>query len=453
MYLQLPDEFFRKHIAGGAELPPAGEYGVGMFFLPREHAVCDSVLIMINRIIAEEGGKIEFWRKVEVDPSCIGNTARLSLPDIRQCFVTVPGLSGMALERKLYVIRRMIEKRFIAEGHGEDSYIVSFSSRSIVYKGLLLAPQLRKFYKDLACPDFKSALVLVHQRYSTNTFPTWSLAHPFRYLAHNGEINTLRGNLNFLRAREPYFASPLFGDEIKKLLPLIEGNQSDSASLDNMLELLVMAGRSLPHAMLMLLPQAWGKSYHMSNDVRGFFEYHSALMEPWDGPAAVAFSDGINAGAILDRNGLRPARYSLTRDNIFVLASESGVLDLPEADVIRKGRLGPGEMIYLDMENHRIRTDREIKTRIARTQPYRRWVEENRIMLHGLFDSVNPAVSGADLLEKQRIFGYTREDIDVILKPMAESGNEPVGSMGNDAALAVLSGKPQLLYNYFRQQF
>ena len=453
VYLQLPDEFFRKHIAGGADLPAAGEYGVGMFFLPREHTACDSVLIMINRIIAEEGGKIEFWRKVDVDPECIGKSARLSLPDIRQCFVTVPGLSGAELERKLYIIRRMIEKHFIVEGHSEDSYIVSFSSRSIVYKGLLLAPQLRKFYKDLANPDFKSALALVHQRYSTNTFPTWSLAHPFRYLAHNGEINTLRGNLNFLRAREPYFASPLFGDELKKLLPLIEGNQSDSASLDNMLELLVMAGRSLPHAMLMLLPQAWGKNYHMSNDVRGFFEYHSALMEPWDGPAAVAFSDGINAGAILDRNGLRPARYSLTRDNIFVLASESGVLDLPESEVVRKGRLGPGEMIYLDMENHRIRTDREIKTRIARNQPYRRWVEENRIMLHGLFDSVNPSMSGADLLEKQRIFGYTREDIDVILKPMAESGNEPVGSMGNDAALAVLSDKPQLLYNYFKQLF
>ncbi len=453
VYCQLPDEFFRLHVAGGRELPPAGSYGVGMMFLPRDPAVCDACIITINRIIAEEGAKLEFWRTVATDHSRIGRTAEAGCPDIRQVFVSIPGVSGAELERRLFVIRRLIEKELRRGFADSGCYIVSFSSRSIVYKGLLLAPQLRGFYPDLDSPDFKSALALVHQRYSTNTFPTWSLAHPFRYLAHNGEINTLRGNLNCLRSREPYFASPLFGDDIKKLLPLIEDAQSDSASLDNMLELLVACGRSLPHAMLMLLPQAWGKLYHMGSDVRGFFEYHSAVMEPWDGPAAVAFSDGVSAGAMLDRNGLRPARYSITDDGVFVLASESGVLDLDERKVVRKGRLGPGEMIYLDLEKHRIMNDREIKTSVARSQPYRRWVEENRISLHGLFDSVTPPAPAADLNRRQRLFGYSREDIDIILKPMALSGAEPVGSMGNDAALAVLSAKPQLLYNYFKQLF
>ena len=334
-----------------------------------------------------------------------------------------------------------------------ECYICSMSGRSIVYKGLLLATQLEKFYPDLGDERFKSPLALVHQRYSTNTFPTWNLAHPFRYLAHNGEINTLRGNLNQLRAREPFLASELFGDDMRKLLPLIPEGQSDSACLDNMFELLVAAGRPLSHAMLMLMPQAWGKNYHLGRDVRGFFEYHSALMEPWDGPAAVAFSDGVNAGAILDRNGLRPARYTLCKDGVFVLASETGVLDFPADQVVRKGRLRPGEMIYLDLENHRLINDGELKNRAARRRPYRRWVEENKISVHGLFTEITPAELRDDLVAMQKRFGYTREDIELIVKAMAAAGKEPVGSMGNDAALAVLSDKPQLLFNYFKQLF
>ncbi|MEA4863484.1 MAG: glutamate synthase large subunit [Victivallaceae bacterium] len=453
LYSQLPDEFFRKHVSGGADLPPLGNYAVAMVFLPREKDGRESCLAVVEKIIAEEGAKVELRREVDVDMSALGRLARETCPEIVQVFMTVPGLSGADLERKCFVIRRQIEKAAAATSYAGDFYVASLSSRSIVYKGLMLAGQMRKFYRDLANEDFKSSLVLVHQRYSTNTFPTWSLAQPFRYLAHNGEINTLRGNLNALRSREADFASPLFGDDLSKLLPLIDRQQSDSASLDNMLEMLVASGRSLAQSMLMLLPQAWGKLYHMSADVRGFFEYHSALMEPWDGPAAVAFSDGVNAGAMLDRNGLRPARYSLTRDGIFLLSSESGVLDLPEKDVVRKGRLGPGEMIYLDLEHHRIIGDREIKTSLARRQPYRRWVDENRISLHGLFDAVTPPVASRNLDDMRRLFGYSREDLDVLLLPMAQSGAEPVGSMGNDASLAVLSSKPQLLFNYFKQQF
>jgi len=440
LLLSMPDEFFRAK--SGVKLPEAGKYAVAMIFggLGAEADV--------EQVVKEEGGGVLGWREVPVVPEKIGRTARKNMPVIRQLFIDGRAFEdNAAFERKLFVMRRLIEKRKL------DLYICSMSSRNIVYKGLLLATQLEAFYPDLDDELFRSRLAIVHQRYSTNTFPTWQLAHPFRYLAHNGEINTLRGNLNAMRARERLLKSPLFGDDLAKLLPLIEPGQSDSASLDNMFELLVAAGRAPEHAMLMLIPQAWGAKYYMGRDVRGFFEYHSALMEPWDGPAAIAFSDGVNAGAILDRNGLRPARYTKCKDGLFVLASETGVLDIPAEDVELKGRLRPGEIILLDMENHRIVPDSEVKNRLARSKPYRRWVEENRLSVHGLFTDITASRPDEDLSGKQRLFGYTREDLDVILKPMAAQGKEPVGSMGNDAALAVLSERPQLLFQYFKQLF
>ncbi len=439
LLLSIPDRFFKNVMP---ELPERGAYGVAMIFGARGHEA------EVDRIVGQEGAEIIGWRDVPVRPETIGRAARECAPAVQQLFVRGrAGETDAALERRLFVLRRVLEKRL------PQIYFCSFSCRSIVYKGLLLATQLERFYPDLADAAFESPLALVHQRYSTNTFPTWNLAHPFRYLAHNGEINTLRGNLNQLRGRESSLSSPLFGEDMRKLLPLIAPGQSDSASLDNMLELLVASGRDLCHAMLMLMPQAWGKKYHLGRDVRAFFEYHSALMEPWDGPAAVAFSDGINVGATLDRNGLRPARYTLCRDGLFVLASETGVLDIPADEVLRKGRLRPGEMLYVDLEHHRLIEDAEIKNRAARRMPYRRWVEENKISVNGLFSEITPAAVPEDLIRQQRRFGYTVEDLDCILRVMAETGHEPVGSMGNDAALAVLSERPQLLFAYFKQLF
>ncbi len=438
----LPDAFFRARVPN---LPPRGSYGVGMLFGGEGREA------ELETLLGEEGLTVLAWREVPTHPEAIGRSARATCPRIRQIFVAEVGGSAdepEAFERRLFIARRQLEKRL-----GEGLYVCSLSARSVVYKGLLLAHQLDAFYEDLRAADFTSALVLAHQRYSTNTFPTWALAQPFRLLAHNGEINTLRGNLNALRAREAGFESPLFGAELTKALPLIPPGQSDSACLDNMLELLVRAGRDLPHAMLMLMPQAWGPTHAMGNDVRGFLEYHSALMEPWDGPAAVVFSDGVRAGAALDRNGLRPARYTLCKDGTFVLASETGVLDLPTEAVARRGRLRPGEMLWLDLEAHRLLGDAEIKAHVARRRPYRRWVEENRITVDGLFRETAPEAVPGDLAERQLRFGYTREDVSAILRPMAAQGQEPIGSMGNDAALAVLSDRPRLLFDYFKQRF
>ena len=438
LLVQIPDAFFRKTVKN---LPPKGEYGVAMVF----GGVGEEALF--EEMVKANGAEVLTWRDVPVVPEAVGPVARSVLPKIRQLFVKKPQSSQISFERTLFVIRREIEKDL------KNGYICSFSARTIVYKGLLLAPQIEKFFPDLADKDFVTALALVHQRYSTNTFPTWELAHPFRMLAHNGEINTLKGNLNALKAREASLASPLFGEDLKKLLPLIHDGQSDSASLDNMFELLVAAGRDPAHAMLMLMPQAWGAKYHMGHDVRGFYEYHSALMEPWDGPAAVAFTDGITAGATLDRNGLRPARWTITKDGLFVLASETGVLDLDPADVVRHGRLKPGAMVYLDLPNHRVMEDAEIKTKYARRRPYRRWVEENRITIQGLFTEIVPSKIAATLARDQQRFGYTQEDIELIIDPMAKTGKEPVGSMGNDAALPVLSQKRRTLFDHFHQLF
>ncbi len=436
----IPDGFFRRR---HPELPPKGRYGLGMVFGGEgEESAMEAAF-------AEEGLKVLFWREVPCDAGAIGAKARATMPRIRQVFVEGPAdWDEPTLERKLFVARRVLEKRV-----GAGTYVCSLSARTVVYKGLMLATQMEGFYQDLAAEDFVSPLALVHQRYSTNTFPTWSLAHPFRMLAHNGEINTLRGNRAALAAREPHLRSAILGDDLRKVLPLLDEGMSDSASLDAMAELLRAGGRSLCHAMLMLVPQAWGAKYHVGADVRAFFEYHSALMEPWDGPAAVAFTDGRNAGAILDRNGLRPARYTLTRDGFFVLASETGVLDIPPAEVARKGRLAPGEILFLDLERHRLMGDREVKTAVARRKPYRRWLAQNKIEVNGLFTEMSAEAVPEDLSERQRRFGYSAEDLETVLRPMAESGREPVGSMGNDAALAVLSPRPQLLFSYFRQLF
>ena len=439
LLLQIPKAFFRK-VLSRAETPRRREdevLGVGMIFGGEGEEK------KIETIVKENGCGVLAWREVPTNPDAIGHDARAVMPRIRQLFI------DCADEAVLYKIRREIEATT------ESTYICSLSSRTIVYKGLLLATQVEKFYPDLADTDFTSAIALVHQRYSTNTFPTWDLAHPFRMLAHNGEINTIKGNLNALKVRG---------------LDIASRNQSDSASLDNMFELLVNSGRDLPHAMLMLVPQAWGEKYHMGHDVRGFFEYHSALMEPWDGPAAVAFTDGVTAGAALDRNGLRPARWTLTKDGLFVLASETGVLDIAPERVARHGRLRPGSMVYLDIPNHRLMEDAEIKNFYARRQPYRRWVKENRIDIHGLFSEIVPSElgsgewgtadakalavkSGNGLQRELRRFGVTDEDLNLIIRPMAETGQEPVGSMGNDAALACLSEKRRSLFDFFHQLF
>ncbi|QSH42209.1 glutamate synthase large subunit [Lentisphaerota bacterium ZTH] len=454
--LQVPDEFFRDVCDLNFKLPAAGQYGVGMLFLPTDKELLEKCMENVEEAISSEKHRFLGWRDVPVNSDCLGKVARESCPVIKQFFVAAKRDSHDedAFERKLYVMRRCIEKAVEEQtGAGEMFYVASLSCRTIVYKGLLMAPQLPGFYADVNHSKFKSALAIVHQRYSTNTFPTWPLAQPFRYLAHNGEINTLRGNCNQMRAREPHLESELFGKDIKKILPVISEGQSDSACLDNALELFHSAGRSLSHSMMLLIPQAWGSHYHLGRDVRGFFEYNSALMEPWDGPAAVAFSDGKSVGALLDRNGLRPARYTVTKDNFAVLASETGVLDIPDENVLSKGRLGPGQIMMIDLERKRVLFDNELKTHIARSKPFRRWVDENKILLHGLYDAVMPNKVGENLLCRQKLFGYTREEVNMIIKAMAQNGHEPTGSMGNDAALAVLSEKPQLLYNYFKQLF
>ncbi len=436
----LPDAFFRR--AAGFTLPEKGKYAVGMLFGGEGEEKT------IEAAARAEGLPVLGWRSVPVKPEAIGRSAREAMPLIRQLFVDGSAFPvRAAFERQLFLLRRKLEKSL------PDIYFCSFSSRSIVYKGMLLATQLGAFYPDLGEADYTTPLAIVHKRFSTNTFPSWRLAHPFRFLAHNGEINTLRGNLNHLKSREPLLESELFGNDLRELLPLIPAGLSDSASLDNLFEFLVACGRDPVRTMLMLMPQAWGESYHLGRDVRAFFEYHSALMEPWDGPAATAFSDGVNAGAILDRNGLRPARYTLCRDGLFILASETGVVDIPPGEVVRHGRLRPGEMIWLDLENHRLVSDAELKNQAARALPYRRWVEENRISVHGLFSEIVPSAGEGHLPTALRRFGYTREDVETILLPMAAKGQEPVGSMGNDAAPAVLSEQPQLFFHYFKQLF
>ncbi|MEI6788536.1 MAG: glutamate synthase central domain-containing protein, partial [bacterium] len=453
--IQIPDRFFRKEAARlGFILPPAGQYGVGMIFMPSS-SVSSSCLACLKIVIQDEGLGFIGSRDVPTDGNILGAEARKDQPFVAQVFVDGKGVSGAALDRKLYVVRKQIQRRIREVLREQDRfYIPSFSSRTIIYKGLLMGGQVSGFYKDLNDPDVESAVAVIHQRYSTNTFPSWELSQPFRFLAHNGEINTLRGNLNQMNARENGIESPLFGADIRKLLPVIDPGGSDSACLDNALELLVAGGRSIPHAMMMLIPEAWGAKYPMGPDQKGFFEYHAGLMEPWDGPATVAFTDGSVVGTLLDRNGLRPARYTITKDKFIVMASEAGVLDIPAERILEKGALRPGQMLLVDLQNKRVITDKEIKSQMARRQPYRRWVEENKITVQGLFEAMAPVTPDSKtLLQRQRLFGYTREDLQMILEPMASKAHEAVGSMGTDTPLAVFSEKPQLLFSYFKQLF
>ncbi|HPQ14146.1 MAG TPA: glutamate synthase large subunit [Bryobacteraceae bacterium] len=456
--IQVPHAFFARECAKfGFSLPNPGEYGVGMVFLPvekHERLICEGIL---ERIVREEGLTMLGWRDTPINANAIGRIARASQPYIEQVFIQrAPGMDQDALERKLYVVRKRVEAEIAASdirGKG-FFYIPSLSSRTIVYKGLLLAPQIANFYKELSDPEVVSALCLVHQRFSTNTFPTWQLAHPFRYLCHNGEINTLRGNVNWMHARQSVLASPLFGDDIKKLFPICTPGGSDSATLDNVVELLTLAGRSLPHVMSMLIPEAWAGDPSMPQEKRDFYEYHASLMEPWDGPAAIAFTDGRVIGATLDRNGLRPARYLVTHDDLVILASETGVLPVKPEEVRSKGRLQPGRMFLVDIEEGRIIPDEEIKARLASRRPYGEWLRQNQITLNDLPAPRRWHPTEFDqLLVRQRAFGYTDEDLRVILTPMAVNGEEPVGSMGTDTPLACLSDRPQLLFNYFKQLF
>ncbi|PXW97132.1 glutamate synthase (NADH) large subunit [Sphaerotilus hippei] len=458
--IQIPDDFFRAEMAKqGIALPPLGEYGVGMIFLPKEHAsrlACEQEL---ERAVKAEGQVLLGWRDVPVDADMpMSPTVRKTEPVIRQIFigrgadVIVPD----ALERKLYVIRKTASAAIQALKltHSREYYVPSMSCRTIIYKGLLLADQVGKYYLDLQDPACTSALALVHQRFSTNTFPEWPLAHPYRMVAHNGEINTVKGNFNWMRAREGVMKSPVLGDDLKKLYPISFEGQSDTATFDNALELLTMSGYSLAHAAMMMIPEAWEQHTTMDERRRAFYEYHAAMIEPWDGPAAMVFTDGKQIGATLDRNGLRPARYIVTDDDLVVMASETGVLPMiPENKIIKKWRLQPGKMFLIDFEQGRIVDDEELKNQFASAKPYRQWIENVRIKLDQIPAELAAAVSGESLLDRQQAFGYTQEDIKFLMAPMAANGEEGIGSMGNDSPLAVLSDKNKPLYNYFKQLF
>ncbi|HWA12470.1 MAG TPA: glutamate synthase-related protein [Burkholderiales bacterium] len=457
--IQLPDQFLREEMARqGVKLPPPGEYGVGMVFLPQEPASRLACEYEIERAIKDEGQVLLGWRDVPCDSSVLGESVKKIEPVIRQVFVgRGAGVTVTdALERKLYIIRKVSGHAIQALRleHGKEFYVPSMSARTIVYKGMLLAGQVGAYYKDLQDSRVVSALALVHQRFSTNTFPTWDLAHPFRLIAHNGEINTLRGNVNWLRARQGAISSPAIGRDLDKVWPLIYDGQSDSASFDNALELLLMSGYSLAHAMMMLIPEAWEKHTLMDPARRAFYEYHAAMMEPWDGPAAVAFTDGRQIGATLDRNGLRPARYLVTSDDMVVMASETGVLPVPEEKIVKKWRLQPGKMFLIDVEAGRIIDDKELKDSLAQVKPYKAWIDRIRIKLDDLPASPKAADrSKVPLIDRQQAFGYSQEDLKFILGPMAQQGEEAIGSMGNDSPLAVLSNKNKTLYSYFKQLF
>src|SRR3954467_7859243 len=446
--LQLPDSLIRGVI--DEDLPPPGAYGVCVCFLPQDPARRAELEALLERTVAGEGQRVVAWRDVAVDKDYVGITANLYAPYIKQLVVAASAELATdpdAFERKLYVIRRVAE---IAAG--PELVIPSFSSRTIVYKGMLTSPQVLGYFPDLGDPRFESALGLVHSRFSTNTFPSWELAHPYRMIAHNGEINTLRGNVNWMRARESQLASELFGEDLEKVLPVVRPGGSDSATFDNVLELLVLAGRSLPHAIMMMVPEAWERRDELPDHLKAFYAYHSCVMEPWDGPAAVAFTDGRVIGATLDRNGLRPGRWMETRDGWVVLGSETGVLDEPAENVLRKGRLQPGKLFLVDLAEGRIVADEEAKAAVATRRPYGEWYDQGVVRLEELPER-RPIAPREPLRTRQLAFGYTQEDLRVLLAPMAAKGEEPIGSMGNDLALAVLSDQAPPLFAYFKQLF
>jgi glutamate synthase (ferredoxin) len=459
LLLQVPHGFLAARCRGlGFELPAPGDYAVGAVFLPQDPASRQDCVRRLESVVAEEGQSVLGWREVPTDNATLGTTARASQPAIRQVFVRrADGTpAGDAFERKLYVIRRLVEKsvsRSALPGRGHF-YISSLSARTLVYKGMLNADQLREFDPDLRDDALKSALAMVHSRFSTNTFPSWSRAHPYRYISHNGEINTLRGNINWVQARQRLFASRLFGDDLRKVLPVVDTEGSDSAMFDNVLELLTLAGRSLPHAIMMMVPEPWSRHESMSEARKALYEFHGCLMEPWDGPASIAFTDGIRIGAVLDRNGLRPSRFVVTKDGLVVMASEVGVLDIPADRVVEKGRLRPGRIFLVDTAEGRIIPDDEIKDTLAAKEPWGTYLAEYSIWLRDLPEP--PAVIDPDhetVLRRQEAFGYTLEDVRMLVNPMAAQGTEPIGSMGTDIPLAVLSERPQVLYDYFKQLF
>jgi glutamate synthase domain-containing protein 2/glutamate synthase domain-containing protein 1/glutamate synthase domain-containing protein 3 len=459
LLVQVPDRFLRREMRGqGIELPEPGSYAVGMIFLAQDPGAAERQAAILEQLVQSEGQRVIGWRDVPGDPQAIGWLARERMPRVRQLFVAAGGAAAAdqdAFERKIYVIRRLAEKRIANEVADHFFYVTSFSTRTLVYAGMLISRQIQGFFPDVCDPEFESALCLVHSRYSTNTMGSWNLAHPFRYLAHNGEINTIEGNQNWMHAREGTMSSSLFGDDLAKLYPIMRSGSSDSARFDNALEFLVLSGRELPEAILMMIPEAWENRADMDPDLRAYYEFHSFLMEPWDGPASIAFTDGRKIGAVLDRNGLRPSRYVVTKDGFVVMASEVGVLDIDPSNVVVKERLHPGKIFFIDLEQGRIVGDEEIKRRYVARRPYRDWVERNRVILGDLPTAEVPQErrNAEQLLILQQAFGYTMEDLKLLIAPMAVSGKWAIGSMGEDAALACLSDRPQMLYRYFKQRF
>jgi len=461
--VQIPHAFFAAVLAEGEAplaLPAPSEYGVGMIFLPRDAALRADVEKRFEQIVTEEGQTILGWRTVPTNNESLGNGSRSCEPFIRQLFIgRGPGLADdLAFERKLFVIRKRAENEIGRAGHASDDafYICSLSCRTIVYKGMLTPDQVDEYFLDLRDERLDTALAMIHSRFSTNTFPSWERAHPNRYVIHNGEINTLRGNINWMHARESMIDESVFGDDLEKVFPIIDTSGSDSTMFDNCLEFLALGGRSLPHAVMMMIPEPWSNHESMSADKKAFYEYHSCLMEPWDGPASIGFTDGIQVGAVLDRNGLRPSRYYVTSDDLVILASEVGVLPIAPEKVIEKGRLQPGRMFLVDTAKGCIVEDEELKQQIASAQPYRKWLDENLVKLEELPEAPQPpaaAMGHDELLRRQHAFGYSFEDLGMIVAPMGKSGEQPLGSMGNDAPLAVLSNQTHLLYSYFKQLF
>ena len=463
LLMQMPDKFMRRVAAAeGIELPAPGDYAVAMIFLPPRgdyRFMCEQ---LFEKIVRSEGQTVLGWRTVPTANDELGHTARIGEPVVRQVFIgrndaRLTGQDDLAFERKLYVIRKRAENelRYSQVREGDAFYVASLSSRTIVYKGMLMSPQVRGFYPDLLDEEMEAALVVVHSRFSTNTFPSWERAHPYRYMIHNGEINTLRGNENWMHARQSHFSSELFGEDIKKILPIIHEDGSDSAKFDETLEFLYLSGRSLPHAMMMMIPEPWSQHETMGDAKKAFYEYHSAMMEPWDGPASIVFTDGAVVGAVLDRNGLRPSRYWVTKDDMVVMASEVGVLPLEPDRILKKSRLEPGRMFLVDTSQGRIISDAEIKESMASAHPYREWLDEHMVSLDDvpLPDVEVPGVDHGTLIERQRMFGYTFEQLRILLAPMATDGVEALGAMGNDTPAAALSNHSQLLYSYFKQLF
>ncbi|HEY8126295.1 MAG TPA: glutamate synthase central domain-containing protein, partial [Methylocystis sp.] len=456
--LQIPHEFFKAECAKlGIELPAAGDYAIGQFFLPRDPETRASARGIIEKSVKEEGLVVLGWRDLPIDSSDLGEAVKAVEPHHAQLFIGRGQNVADAdiFERRIYLARKAASNEIYRLGNGgREFYAVSVSSRTIVYKGMVLVSQLGEYFVDLKDARFVSALALVHQRFATNTFPSWRLAHPYRFVAHNGEINTLRGNLNWMAARQASVSSPLFGDGISKLWPISYEGQSDTACFDNALEFLVRGGYSLAHAVMMLIPEAWAGNPLMDADRKAFYEHHAALMEPWDGPAAMAFTDGLQIGATLDRNGLRPARYLVTDDGLVVMASEMGVLPIPEEKIVTKWRLQPGKMLLVDLEQGRIVSDDEIKKELSNSHPYKEWLARTQIQLEDLKPvDTRPARWDVSMLDRQQAFGYTQEDLDLLLFPMAVTGQEAIGSMGTDTPVSALSDKEKLLYTYFKQNF